>query len=98
MYKAIGDPKSRTLSMDDMLSSRPSWDFIRERYDMKGNDASYIDFFWTFRTTHVPLFQMMQAELPLARVYHTVTTGYAGFLACLAKHRLGVPVHRGQPC
>jgi glycosyltransferase involved in cell wall biosynthesis len=92
IYKAIGDPKSRTLSMDDMLTSRASWEFIRERYDLKGNDASYIDFFWTFRTTHVPLFQMMQADLPLARVYHTVTTGYAGFLACLAKHRLGVPV------
>ncbi|HLE55865.1 MAG TPA: GT4 family glycosyltransferase PelF, partial [Rhodothermia bacterium] len=92
IWAAIGDPKTRALSLDDLFTSHRSWDFIRERYEKKGNDTSYIDFFWTWRTTHLPLFQMLQAELPPARVYHAVSTGYAGFLASIAKKRLGVPM------
>jgi glycosyltransferase involved in cell wall biosynthesis len=34
----------------------------------------------------------MQLELPPARVYHTASTGYAGFVASLAKKRLGAPM------
>lgn len=92
LYRAVGDPKSRGLDLQEMILSHRAWDFIRERYDVKGNDTSYIDFFWTWRITHIPIFQMMQAELPPARVYHTASTGYAGFLAALAKLRMGVPM------
>ncbi len=92
VFAAIGDPRTRGLSLEDLFSSHRSWDFIRERYEKKGHDASYIDFFWTWRTTHLPLFQMMQYDLPLARVYHTASTGYAGFLATMAKRRFGVPM------
>ena len=92
LYAAVGDPKTRALSIDDMFKSHRSWEFIRDQYDRKGNDTSYIDFFWTWRITHIPIFQMMQADLPPARVYHTASTGYAGFLAALAKCRMGVPM------
>jgi glycosyltransferase involved in cell wall biosynthesis len=92
LYAAVGDPKTRALSIEDMFKSHRSWEFIRDQYDRKGNDTSYIDFFWTWRITHIPIFQMMQADLPPARVYHTASTGYAGFLAALAKCRMGVPM------
>jgi glycosyltransferase involved in cell wall biosynthesis len=89
---AIGHPDTRSLSLDDLFTSQRSWEFIRDRYERKGNNASYIDFFWTWRITHLPLFQMMQADLPPARVYHTASTGYAGFLASVAKQRTGRPL------
>lgn len=89
---SIGRPETRALTLDDLFTSHRSWEFIRDRYEKKGNDTSYIDFFWTWRITHLPLFQMLQADLPAARVYHTASTGYAGFLASVAKLRLGVPM------
>ncbi len=92
VFAAVGDPRTRALTIQDLVASKPSWELIRDRYERKGNDTSYIDFFWTWRITHIPLFQMMQAELPPARLYHAVSTGYAGFLATLAKKRLGVPL------
>ncbi len=92
MYSAAGDPCSRALDIEDLFFSRRSWDFLTDLYRESGKDPSFVDYFWTWRFTHLPLFQMLQAELPPARVYHAVSTGYAGFLAALAKKRLGVPV------
>ncbi len=92
MYEAVGDPRTRSLSLDDLFNSKRSWEFILDLYNEGGKDTSFVDYFWTWRFTHLPLFQMMQAELPPARVYHAVSTGYAGVLAALAKKRLGVPM------
>jgi len=89
---ALGHPDTRSLSLDELFMSQRSWEFIRDRYERKGNNTSYIDFFWTWRITHLPIFQMMQAEIPPARVYHTASTGYAGFLASVAKQRTGRPM------
>ncbi len=92
VYAAIGHPDTRSLSIEDLFASRRSWEFIIDRYKKNGYDSSFVDFFWTFRFTHLTLFQLMQLELPPARVYHTASTGYAGFVASLAKKRLGVPM------
>jgi glycosyltransferase involved in cell wall biosynthesis len=92
VFAATGPSPTRALSLTDLFSSRRAWEFLRERYDKKGADASFIDFFWTWRVTHLPLFQMMQAPLPPARLYHTPSTGYAGFVAVVAKKRFGVPM------
>ena len=92
MYAATGHPDTRALSLDDLFTSRRSWEFIMDLYHKNGNGSSFVDYFWTWRFTHLTLFQMLQAELPPARVYHTATTGYAGFLASVAKKRMGVPM------
>ena len=92
VYAAAGDRRTRSLSLDDLFTSERSWELITNLYRKDGRNASFVDYFWTWRFTHLPLFQMMQEELPPARLYHTVSTGYAGFLAVLAKKRLGVPM------
>lgn len=92
VYAATGDPHTRSLSLSDLFTSKRSWELITDLYHESGTNLSFVDYFWTWRFTHLPLFQMMQAELPPARVYHTVSTGYAGFLAVLAKKHLGVPM------
>ncbi len=40
----------------------------------------------------MPLVRLLNAELPRARVYHSVSTGYAGALAAVASHRSGRPM------
>ena len=92
VYSALGDPHERSLSIQELFDSRRSWDLTVDLYEESGHGASFVDYYWTWRFTHLPLFQMMQAELPPARVYHTVSTGFAGFLTAIAKKRLGVPV------
>lgn len=89
---AIGDPHTRALTLDDLFTSPRSWEFVGDRYEKRGNNTSFVDFFWTWRVTHLPLYQMLQAALPPARVYHTASTGYAGFLASIAKRRTNRPM------
>ena len=80
------------LSVSDLVHAPESWDLLVERYRDRAPDSSLIDFFWTFRATHLPLFSLLQAQLPRARLYHTVSAGYTGFLAGLAKIRTGAPL------
>ncbi len=92
VYEAAGSPENRSLGVQDLFGSPESWEMVVDLYRRNGRDASFVDYYWTWRFTHLPLFQMMQAEVPPARVYHTVSTGYAGFLAALAKKRTGSPM------
>ena len=67
------------------MHGREAWDLLVERYNPEENKDSFIDYFWTFRFTHLPIFKMLQLELPKARVYHTISTGYAGLLGVIAR-------------
>lgn len=70
-----------------LLFSKETWKLLMEMYGDK--DISFIDFFWTFRFTHLPLLSLLCAPIPDAEVYHSVSTGYAGLLAVMAKLRTG---------
>ncbi len=53
--------------------------------------APLVDTFYTWRSTHIPLLHVLQAKLPAARVYHAVSTGYAGVMGAVGKVLLGRP-------
>ncbi|MGD9787031.1 MAG: GT4 family glycosyltransferase PelF [Sulfuricellaceae bacterium] len=76
------------------LYGRRSWDFIRNRYSKYCADPSYIDYFWTVRIMHTPVWLLAAAgQHPFpVRAYHTVSTGYAGFLGALLKQYTGKPL------
>jgi glycosyltransferase involved in cell wall biosynthesis len=76
------------------LYSQESWRYLTEQYRQFCTDPSFVDYFWTVRIMHKPLWQLAQiAEgLPSVRVFHTVSTGYAGFLGALARYRQGRPL------
>ncbi|MEZ2309370.1 GT4 family glycosyltransferase PelF [Paraburkholderia sp. RCC_158] len=92
MVQLIGD--NAPLSEEQFLSSRAAWDFIVDQYNRYCTDPSFTDYFWTVRIMHKPLWQLARVaqQLPPARVYHTVSTGYAGFLGALAHYRTGRPL------
>jgi len=54
-------------------------------YEEGDNTISFLDFFWNYRFTFLPLVQLLKASIPPAPLYHTISTGYAGLLSCLAK-------------
>lgn len=65
------------------------WSILEEQYEKHNLDISFLDLFWTWRGTHLPLLQIILAEFPMAKVYHSVSTGYAGLLAAIAKRETG---------
>ncbi|CAB3719321.1 GT4 family glycosyltransferase PelF [Paraburkholderia rhynchosiae] len=92
MVQLIGD--NGPLNEEQFLSSRAAWDFIVDQYDRYCTDPSFTDYFWTVRIMHKPLWQLARVaeQLPPAKVYHTVSTGYAGFLGALLHYRSGRPL------
>jgi glycosyltransferase involved in cell wall biosynthesis len=79
-------------SVDRLLRSRESWQILLDLYQQYSPDSAFLDYYWTFIYTHQPIFRLLSANIPDAKVYHTLSTGYAGFLAALAKQRTGNPM------
>ncbi|HKP63076.1 MAG TPA: GT4 family glycosyltransferase PelF [Polyangiales bacterium] len=82
------------LELEHFLCSEAAWEHIRRAHQKSDPDASFIDYFWTLRLLHAPIFQLaaIAANAPPARVYHTVSTGYAGFLGALLERHHGRPL------
>jgi glycosyltransferase involved in cell wall biosynthesis len=70
------------VSARDFLFGSGAWDIIRERHLAGEPNASFLDYFWTLRIVHGPMFQLARIarDVPEARAFHSVSTGYAGLL------------------
>lgn len=70
---------------DELQHSRGAWETIREKYSEAPDGLDFNHFFWTVRSMHSPLFILASivSKAPEARLYHSVSTGYAGFLGAL---------------
>ncbi|WP_413111885.1 GT4 family glycosyltransferase PelF [Thaumasiovibrio sp. DFM-14] len=81
------------LSRDDFLHSRASWNTLTEHYFKTSKQQSFVDYFWTYRNIYQPLFVLAQIsqQLPKAKIYHSISTGYAGFLGALCRQNTGKP-------
>lgn len=79
------------LSLEAFLRDDASFAALCAEYDAHHGDQSFLDFFWTARTMHRPLFKLaaIARDLPRFRVLHAVSTGYAGLLGALVKRRTG---------
>lgn len=71
----------------DFLYGQRTWDYITAQYREHCSDPSFVDYFWTVRMMHMPLWQLMQVAenfIPV-RAFHSVSTGYAGYLGTLLR-------------
>lgn len=77
------------LSHEVFLYSPQAWEFIKKSYRSRCTDPSFVDYFWTIRHMHTPFWRLREVAVrcPKARIYHAVSTGYAGILGVLLKHR-----------
>ena len=78
----------------DFRHSQAAWQMITDHYRARCTDPSFVDYFWTVRIMHQPLWQLARiadALLP-ARAFHTISTGYAGFLGALLAQSTGRPL------
>lgn len=87
----LADLAQADLSVFELLHGDASFAVITELYQRLAPDTSFLDFFWHFRAMHVVLVRLLAARLPDARIYHSVSTGYAGLLGAVASVRTGRP-------
>lgn len=82
------------VDYEQFLYSEASWDFITKQYSEHCSDSSFIDYFWTIRNIHKPLWILanIASQFPKVRAVHTASTGYAGFLSFLVNQRYKLPV------
>lgn len=82
------------LPIAQLLHGEPAWEMICNRYRQYCSDPSFVDFFWTVRIMHAPLWQLARIahELIAVNAFHSVSTGYAGFLGALLHHTRHKPL------
>lgn len=89
VFESLAD---RTIPLNDLVYSPHAWHYLREVYDARAREVSFIDFFWAWRHGFIPLLNLFYADLPPARTYHAISTGWAGYLGAIAKKRHGRPL------
>ncbi len=82
------------LDREQLLRGRGSWELLTHYYQAYGREPSFTDYFWTTRFMHVPLWRLVEfyQTLPPARLYHAVSTGFAGFLGTVARYHSQRPL------
>lgn len=74
-----------------LLDSPAVWDMLLRMYERDFSSSSFLDYFWTWRGLLGGMYSVLLGELPKARVYHAVSTGYAGLYLARAKIETGRP-------
>ncbi|MDF1877477.1 GT4 family glycosyltransferase PelF [Sulfurimonas sp. SAG-AH-194-L11] len=85
---------TQDVTFKDFLFSQRSWEFINETYMKNCPDVPFIDYFWTLRNIHKPIWILAEIiqNLPEAKIFHSPSTGYAGFCAALASYDTNRPM------
>jgi polysaccharide biosynthesis protein PelF len=92
LLRQIAPHESAGPSVHDFIYGKPSWQIVRRLYETRAPDISFLDYFWTWRFTHLPIFRLLHAPVPEAAVYHTVSTGWAGLVAATQRVRRERPM------
>jgi glycosyltransferase involved in cell wall biosynthesis len=90
--EALLNRSASPLTMQDLLASGLSWTAVCATYRRMMPQASFLHFFWAWRSLFGGLFSILKFNIPAARVYHSISTGYAGLLAARAGLDTGRPV------
>ncbi len=77
-----------SIEYRQFLYSKNSWDYITAQYTEYCTDPSFIDYFWTVKNIHRPLWVLANIinHIPKVKVLHTISTGYAGLIGALLHH------------
>ncbi len=76
----------------ELIHGKGAWDFLVEQVTTHVPEAPFMNYFWTFRFTHLPMFKALGIQIPEARTYHAVSTGYAGLIGAIAHILTGRPL------
>lgn len=75
----------------DFFYSEAAWVQINESYARFCPEESFNAYFWAVRNMHGPLIKLasIARTIPPSRIFHSVTTGYAGLLGAMLQRLTG---------
>lgn len=84
---------NKEIPEDVFLYSYLSWEYIIKKYYHNCPDHPFIDYFWTVRNIHMPIWivSKLASKIRNYKVIHSPSTGYAGFLGALLSFDSGRP-------
>ncbi|MGE0253399.1 MAG: GT4 family glycosyltransferase PelF [Alphaproteobacteria bacterium] len=85
-------PHRRNLGAWNLLESEAAWQLVLAMYRAATPGRSFLNYYWSWRSLIGGMFATLLAPLPSARVYHAISTGYAGLMATRARIETGRPV------
>lgn len=91
IMEAVG-PYEGKIGSKTLLDSEQAWNLMISMYEASFSQSSLLDYFWSWRSVLGGLYSLMIADLPKARCYHALSTGYAGILGAYAKIKTGRPL------
>lgn len=73
----------------EFFHSEAAWSQILQSYSRFCPETALLSYFWAVRNTHGPLIKLVDIArtIPPSKIYHAVSTGYAGLLGAML-HRL----------
>lgn len=74
-----------------LTESMEAWNLYLKIYSEALPSAPFKSYFASIYTLSRSLYSILLPELPKAKIYHALCTGYAGFILYRAKKELGVP-------
>lgn len=92
LLRRLSPAPGRGPSGHQLMYGKPSWEIVRQLYEERAPDVSFLDYFWTWRFTHLPIVRLLRAPVPEAALYHAVSTGWAGLVAAMTRVRTGRPM------
>jgi glycosyltransferase involved in cell wall biosynthesis len=80
--------------IDDFFYSERAWERITREYATNCPNMAFNEYFWTIRSMHTPLFALLgiAQQAPPSRIYHAISTGYAGTLGFFLRIMRNTPL------
>lgn len=77
------------ISHEDFLFSEQAWESITRSYQKHCSEPSFVNYFWTVRSMHAPIFMLAKIaqRAPRAPVLHAISTGFAGLLGAFIRQQ-----------
>ncbi len=87
----LSEKGSHPFSLEDLTRSKESVAALFDLYKETDNSTEFMKYFWTWKSTHLPMLRILNYPLPEADMYHSVSTGFAGYVSALAKLKYKIP-------
>ena len=71
----------------EIILSKEYWNVLLKYYRKKHFEGNFSVYYWTYRNIILNLLKIGREKIPKANIYHSVTTGYAGFLGAIIAHQ-----------
>jgi polysaccharide biosynthesis protein PelF len=79
------------ITRASLLNSEAAFGVVERMYGRTAPGSSFLKYFWSWRALVGGLVSVLLAPLPTARVYHAISTGYAGLVLARAVIETGRP-------